>query len=155
MRYTSSMDNDQPTKLTRKNFLSSVDGLVGTKMFQHIYVRDEKGSETDALGDGDLSCAYVVSSVLTLYKLIDGPHATVKTTIEKMREGEWRLTSEPVVGAIAYWPAVKGNEHIGFVVGDDEIISNSSKERVPVRHNFKMSNGERPTQFYVHPLLSE
>ncbi len=123
-------------------------------MFRHIYVRDEEGREREVLEDGKLSCAYAVSSLLTLHNLIDHPHTTVATTLEKMAEHGWQEISAPQPGAVVYWPEYNGNQHIGIAIGAEECVSNSSKERAPIRHGMTLSNGVAATKFYVHPSLT-
>ena len=147
------MTESPVTKIVLKNFLASVEGAIGTSMFRHLYVRDETNRESDVLENGKLSCAYAVSSLLTLYGLIDAPHATVATTLKRMAESGWRASDAPHVGAVAYWPEYEGNEHIGFVVSERECVSNSSKEGTPIRHGMTLSTGVEATKFYLHPTL--
>jgi hypothetical protein len=152
--YNRHMTESKLTKLILKNFLASAIGMAGSGMFRHIYVRDESGREFDAAEDGSLSCAYAVSGLLCMYRLIDQPHSTVATVLKKMQESGWQETDTSRPGAVAYWPEYEGHEHIGIVVSDTECISNSTSERVPVRHGLTMVNGLRPTKFYTHPNLT-
>lgn len=149
------MSDSRLTKLVLKNFITSVKSSIGSPMFQHIYVRDGKGRELEVLDGGKLSCAYVVSSLLTLHGLIDRPHATVATTLEKMAEHGWQETDVPGIGAVVFWPEYNGNQHIGIMIGPDECVSNSSVERTPVKHGLTLSNGVRATKFYTYPTLTD
>jgi len=142
-------------KLVRKNFLASVEGSIGSLMFRYLYVRDEEGREIEVLEDGRLSCAYVVSSLLTLHNLIDRPHSTVTTTLEKMVEHGWQEVTMSQPGAVVYWPEYNGNQHIGIAISSEECVSNSSDERAPVKHGMTLSNGVAATKFYIHPSLTD
>ncbi len=142
-------------KLTLKNLVAAARGAVDSRLFQHIYVRDGQGNELDVAKDGELSCAYALSGLLTLFGLIDRPHATVATTIEKMKAYGWQEEAQAKLGAVIYWPEYNGNEHIGLIVGENECVSNSSKNRTPVLHGFTLSSGVQPTAFYIHPTLKQ
>lgn len=138
------------TKLNYKNYLTTINALPGSQLFRHLYVKDETGREFDATNDGDLSCALTVSSILCLFGWIDKTHATVKSTIESMFGCGWRATGTPRPGDIVHYPA-KGthNEHVGFFMGADEVISNISAQHVPAEHQLQMSDGRLPVEYYT------
>ncbi len=117
-------------------------------MWQHLYVVDTDGIEQDVMNNGELSCAYMVSSVLTIFQLIDMPHATVRTTLERMHQTGWYQIDAPVEGAVVVW-----DEHIGFYVADEWVISNSSSIGITKRHSLKLEDGREPIGFYIHPQL--
>lgn len=150
------MPDSNLLRLRRKNYLYAINAVVGSELFRHIYVRDKTtGREFDATDDGNGSCAYVVSGVLSLFGLIDRPHATVVTTIEKLKEAGWHETTAPKPGDLLYWPEAGDHaNHIGFVVDVDAktCVSNSSQQGKPILHNFKMSDGREPTVFYTNDL---
>lgn len=148
------MPDSKLTRLVLKNFLASAEGMTNSGMFRHLYVKNETGEESDVLQDGTLSCAYVVSSLLTLYGLLDRPHATVATTLEKMTEAGWTVSSMPRPGAVAYWPEYNGNEHIGIVLDSETYVSNSSDTHTPVKHGPILKNGVKVAKYYVHPTLT-
>lgn len=149
------MPDARLTPLTKKNFLTSTMGVVGSQLFRHLYVQDESKQEIDVIEDGRLACAYVVSSLLTLYGFLDKPHATVATTLKKMSEYGWQETDRPQPGAVVYWPEVEGHAHIGIMIDNETCISNSSTTRTPVQHSLVRANGVKPTKFYIHPTLSD
>jgi hypothetical protein len=141
-------------KLRKKNYLCAVRAVIGTQLFRSIWVFDKKNQrEFDALEGGDGSCAYVVSGVLYLHGLIDAPHATVATTVERMHEYGWRATDTPIEGDIVQWPAHNDHMHIGFYLSEHECISNNSKQGIPVKHGLTMQDGRTPMAFYTHDLL--
>lgn len=148
------MPNNQLTKLILKNFLATARGAVEARMFQHLYVRDQTGAERDVMQGGELSCAYVVSGILTLYGLIDRPHATVATTLQKMAEAGWQQTETARRGAIVHWPEHDGHEHLGIMIGDNLCVSNSDTTHMPMLHGLTLSSGVRPRAFYIHAELA-
>jgi hypothetical protein len=140
----------------RKNYRTAIEGAVGSTLFRHIYVIDRRdGREFDTLEDGENACAYVVSCILLLHGLIDAPHSTVATTLEKMLESGWRKTNEPVWGDIVQWPVRNGHMHLGFYIDTQNVVSNSSMQRMPIKHHLKMSDGRTPVAYYTHDLLQE
>lgn len=137
----------------RKNYLIKIEASVGSALFKNLYIT-QRDQSVDVAKDGELSCAIHVSSILALSGLIDGPHATVGTTLKEMNEAGWQLSDNPAVGAVMYWPAGDdGHEHIGFWLSRGKVISNSAIKRVPVIHNETMLDGRTPTRYYIHPEL--
>lgn len=148
------MPNPDLTKLTLKNLLSYIHGAVGTELFQNIYVRDSNGRQFDALAGGERSCAYVVSTILTMCGLIDRPHAVTATTLEAMKAAGWQAAEKPVAGAVACWPPSDSQPaHIGFYLDEQTYMSNSSAHRVATLHGPKLADGRLPAEYYVHPEL--
>ncbi len=85
----------------RKNYLAMINGSVGTRMFQYLYVKDQTGEIKDVMLAGELSCAYYVSSLLCLFGMIDRPHATVATTVKRMDEsGDWEKAAVSELGDV-------------------------------------------------------
>lgn len=143
------MPNTDIARIVSKNYQSFIEALPGSNMWRHLYVSDQNGNEIDITQDGNKSCAYMVSSVLCIFKLIDQPHATVKTTLEHMTESGWQKIEKPVKGAVVHW-----EEHLGFYLADDFVVSNSSSSRTTSRHGL-VHNNNKPLDFYIHPDLQE
>ena len=149
------MPDPNLTRLIRKNLLFSIQAAEGSDLFRHVYVRDKTGREFDALNDGELSCALVVSGLLALHSLIDRPHSTVVTTLTKMAEAGWQPTDAPHPGDIAHWPADSGgHRHLGFYIDTEKYLSNSMTVHHPVIHGQTLSDGRKPDGYYTHSLLS-
>jgi hypothetical protein len=111
---------------------------VGTTLFRNLYLKinDQK---TDILENGHLSCAVFTSSILYLFKLIGDIHATVAGTVKDMEESGWLPIETPRLGAILLWEKSKdahGHKHLGFYIGDNQAISNSTKAGVPEIHHW-------------------
>ncbi len=148
------MPDSNLTRLVAKNLVYTIKTVVGSDLFRHIYVRDQAGKEFDALEDGQASCALAVSGVLALNGLIDRPHATVATTLQKMQEAGWKPTQDPKPGDVVHWPFGKNeHEHIGFCAEEDRYVSNSEIEHRPVVHGVALSDGRMPDGYYTHDLL--
>lgn len=126
------------------NYISFIKNSVGVRMFRNLYA-DVDGEKTDVTKDGDLSCAYFVSSVLLIFSAIDGVHATVDSTVKDMQRLGWVDTEDPKPGDVVVWSEKKdGDEekhkHIGFVLGNESAISNSYKEKCPTQHPLILEN---------------
>lgn len=126
-------------QLLRLTYLSVIAGSVGTKMFRRFYAEGSK--RRDILEDGNLSCAYFVSAVLHLFKLIEAPHVTVAGTIKDMESSGWRRIPKARIGCVIEWEKIAGEDgnmhsHLGFYVGSGRAISNSAEKGVPVEHHW-------------------
>lgn len=141
-------------RLIVKNLCYTVKAAVASDIFKHIYVSDSSGEELDALQDGKLACAYVVSGILTLHGLIDHPHATVVTTLKAMETAGWKLTTQPRPGDVVHWPLGKeGHQHLGFYLQENQFMSNSAEQRQPILHGPSLQDGRLPDGYYTHDLL--
>lgn len=133
-----------------KNYLSFISKLEGSRMWQNLYVIGEDGVEFDATKNGDKSCAYMLSSVLTIFGLIDRPHATTESTVKSMLDAGWLQIGQPEKGCVVRW-----EKHIGFYIDDDFVISNRSEDKAVARHSLVMSDGSRPIRYYIHPDIKQ
>ncbi|HUC96694.1 MAG TPA: hypothetical protein VMR16_03470 [Candidatus Saccharimonadales bacterium] len=144
------MPNNNPKRIVPKNYQSFIEALPGAAMWRHLYVADQFGNEIDVTENGNKSCAYMVSSVLCIFRLIDMPHATVNTTLEHMEKAGWEKINKPVKGAVVHWA-----DHLGFYLADNFVISNSSSATSVARHRLIREDGQEPLDFYIHPDLLE
>lgn len=152
--HSRNMPDKNLARLNQKNLLHAIKSIIGSELFRHLYVQNQTtGQEVDAVDDGQLSCAFTVSSLLTLQGLIDRPHATVATTLAKMQKAGWYKIAEPRPGAVVQWPARDGHEHVGFVLEENICVSNSDRKRTPVEHPLKLYDGREPSAFYWHDEL--
>lgn len=129
-------------KLPRKSLIKMIENSIGSKAYNNFYVLDKStGEEIDVLENGRLSCACFVSSILTIYGLIDCPHSTVQTVTNCLTtEYGWEETDEITPGNVVIWEKASceeevNNEHIGFVLNENEAISTSSSKREVIRHH--------------------
>lgn len=138
-------------QLDRKStYIAMLSNLPGVELFKHLFVVDDKGEKIDVTEDGKLSCAFVVSSILALFQLIDRPHATVGSTVEATKRAGWVETKTPVEGGLVVWPEAEGHPHIGFYIGDDKCVSNDTKLGVPSLHGLTMRDGRKPEYYLTH-----
>lgn len=124
---------------------------IGSRMFRNSYMKI--GHKTiDILEDGNLSCAFYVSSLLLLFPelhLITTQHGTVAGALHDMKKSGWRETKTPRPGAVILWEkksyadnyAKSDHQHLGFYLGEKKAISNSNKQRMPALHNLTFGEG--------------
>lgn len=143
-------------------YLAMINNAVGSQMFKNGYA-EFYGVKKDVVNDGELSCAIFVSSILSIFNLIDEPHATVKSTVKKMEEAGWQKTDDLKPGSVLVWEAVDfgagdPHTHIGFYVGHNEAVSNDFRTKKIIKHHFKYAGdelGERAiTGIYYHPKFA-
>jgi len=58
------------------SYMAMIKNSVGTKMFRSFFAYVD-GQRVDVMNDGDLSCAYYTSCILTIFNLLKHRHATV------------------------------------------------------------------------------
>ncbi len=118
----------------RETLLAQVKGAIGSKQYQHLYAGEEN---KDIVKNGELSCAYFVSSVLHNLELVKSAHATVESTVKDMEKKGWVEINIPQPGAVIVWVAKNGHKHIGVYTKRFRAISNSEKRRVPIEHDWQ------------------
>ena|SRR3989338_4097316 len=156
-------------KILFKNYIAMIENSVGTRMFRNFFL-ELNGKERDALEDGRLSCAVVVSSILYLLnsglefsgksRWIDFVHANVPSTEKDMVKSGWHPIHELRLGAILIWEKRNTNGsqnwHMGFYVGNNMAISNDSglgNTGVPHRHHYTYQDTRKIEKIYWHPEL--
>lgn len=137
VRHRSPQAPAKPKFLLLKNYLAVVRASAGSNMFRKLYYKVGT-RDIEVLGDGNLSCAVFVSSVLKIFSLIPEIHTTVKETEHDLRRAGWREVGTPATGSVIIWKAKRfkngPHKHIGFCLGDGRAISNNSKKRSPQIH---------------------
>lgn len=148
----------------RETYLNMIKRSIGTNMFRNSFAYIN-GKYFDVMSDGITSCAFYVSSILTICTLCEKTHATVLSTEKDLIKSGWYEIKEPEVGCVIIWDAVvfqdgQAHEHIGFYIGNGKAISNSSFERTPTMHDWEYrhkDNKERPNIriLYMNDALKE
>lgn len=128
------------------SYLAVVKNSVGSKMFRNFYVK-VGGKKEDIMRNGELSCAFYVSAILTLFKFIKETHGTVASTVLDLKNSGWKQVKKPKVGSVIVWSKIDfGNSdihtHIGFYVGKNSAMSNNYKLGHPTEHHWTF-NGTR------------
>lgn len=121
--------------LLRDTYFAMIKNSVGTKLFCNFYARVD-GKKIDVMKRGDLSCAFFLSSLLSILALAEATHGTVESAISDMKRSGWKLSKKLVLGSIIVWEEKKRHKHIGFYIGNDKALSNSSKKKSPAIHHF-------------------
>lgn len=119
-------------------------------MFRNLFL-DVDGVKTDATADGDLSCAFYVSSVLKMFGCIKTLHATVSGTVKDLVESGWTEVRQPVVGSVIVWGESEnssGHKHIGFYLGEDQAVSNNSRKKTPELSDWRFG-GDRNVELIL------
>ena len=135
----------------------------GSPMFRRLYVL-ENNQKSDILKNGELSCAYYVSSILKIFDLISQPHATVRSALGDMLKNGWRPTKNLKPGSILVWQEKKFSsgiihKHLGFYLDQKKAISNDYKKGAPAIHHFTYGQTKtgRPkrkiVQILTHPII--
>jgi hypothetical protein len=149
-------NEEKPKRLYFKTYLQLIQNSIGTEMFRNFYIQMADGAEMDALSDGSNSCAFYVSSVLTLFKKHSGVHGTVKSTVEDLKHSGWQQVEEEAIGAgdVIVWDAIEleGSlyEHIGFYVGDNRAVSTSWTEKRVAEHDVYFDGTRTIGQIFRH-----
>ncbi len=130
-----------------KNYLSIAKASVEAKTFRTLYVI-KNDHAVDILRNGDLSCAFFVSSILKLFDLIGEIHTTVSATMNDLEARGWRRIKKPRKGAVIVWAPKKFkngevHRHIGIYIGGGKAVSNSSKKRSPQIHAWDFRSVEK------------
>ena len=133
-------------RLVFETYLTVINNSVGSKMFRNFYMK-VSGKKTDVMKNGGLSCAFFVSSVLAIFGFIKGIHGTVEGTVRDLKKSGWKEIKKPRIGSVLVWEekidkSGEAHKHIGFYIGNDMAISNSSKQKAPAAHQWEF-NGKR------------
>lgn len=129
--------------LRKETCLKIIENSIDSKLFNSVLARyKDGGAVVDILNDGEFSCAFFVSGVLTLMQAMDRPHATVaklKALFEA--DADWHKVAfadrEP--GDVIFYEKMKfddgtENAHVGFVLTHDEAVSTDYVHKVIARH---------------------
>lgn len=152
------MDEKQKVEpLVKDTHLAVIKNSVGSKMFRNLYANVD-GVKKDITENGNLSCAFFASSILLMSGLIKNIHATVIGTIKDLEQSGWIETQEPKEGAILVWAEKdfgegRKHKHIGFYIGNNIAISNSSSSGFPTEHNFEKYEGRTLEKIFWNPKL--
>lgn len=150
------------TILKRDTLLAMIRGAVGSSMFAHLYAT-VNGKRRDILRDGELSCAFFVTTILHGLGLLAEPHATVSGCVRDLEASGWRRIQKPKTGSVILWSGVQYSDgelhkHVGFFAGKGQAISNSSSKGSPQMHDWKFRTptnlkGRTIEGIFWHPAL--
>ena len=147
----------KPRRLIKKTFLKLIRNSVGTRMFRNFYL-EQYDEIFDATKNGELSCAFYVSSLLAIFHFINNVHGTIENTRKDLEASGWTEVNQPAVGSVIIWEPAKGqdlNEHIGFYIGRGKAISNNSTKKKIVEHDLTYENTRKIKAIYSNPIFSK
>lgn len=130
-------------KMPFKTYVAVVKNAVGSKMYSQGFARID-GIDTDIMKDGELSCAFFVSSVLSAFNLISGIHATVESTVADLVKSGWQRVEDVQEGDVIIWhpiifPSGEKHAHIGVATAKDSAISNDFISGTPRQHPLEVT----------------
>lgn len=136
---------------------------VGSSLFRTLY--GERGDVLeDVINDGDLACAFFVSTLLSMFGLLSrGVHTTVTKTLQDMLVSDWNETTHPEALAVVLWKEKMGSDgkphfHIGICTDDTFAIEHSAVTKSPRKiriDGLTMPDGSPrpPIAYFVNPRL--
>lgn len=144
------------------SYIKMIKNSVGSRVYRSLYFK-VKRNPWDVLGNGNLSCAYFVSTILRHFDLIKDWRTSVDELVAEMKKNGWRPIKKPKIGSVIVWgsryfsDSGERHGHIGFYIGNGWAVSTSSKKRCPVIHHWKKEpTGKRKrkiTKILWHPKL--
>lgn len=125
--------------ILKDSYLKLIKNSIGANVWRNFYA-EVGGKKKDILKDGELSCAFFVSSVLLIFGLIERVHFTVKGTVEDMERSGWYEVKKLKPGAVLLWERQKQaagrvHYHLGFVLNNEQAISNRWEKKAPIIHH--------------------
>ena len=113
------------------SYMAMIEDSVGSKMWRRNYAL-VNGKKTDVARNGELSCAYYVSTILATFRLIERHHLLMSSLVSDMERSGWKKVKIPKPGDVIVWgPKPKtdkdgvAHNHVGFYVGDKKAVTNN------------------------------
>jgi hypothetical protein len=146
-------------RLILETYLAMIKNSLGSKMFQNFYVENNQHKKIDVMRKGEVSCAFYVSAILSLFGLIKSMHGRVDITVLDLKKSGWHKIKKPKIGSVIVWKKFDygdgdPREHIGFFMGHHQAISNSYKKRYPVKHDLTYHGQRKIKAIYWHKKLA-
>lgn len=129
--------------LKKESLVKALENSVGSRLFNSLLVRFSDSEQVkDILNDGELSCAYFVSSLLVMHGLLGETHTTVANLRQVLTENpKWQevpLESVEAGDVVFYKKRTfadgSGNAHVGFAVGKTDAVSTDYKKKAVSQH---------------------
>jgi hypothetical protein len=139
------------------SYLALLKNSNGSKMFKNYYVKIN-GAKRDVMQNGNLSCAFFVSSVLLIFELIANFHGTVAGLEKDLMRSGWKKIKKLKVGSVLIWEKKKNKKneehyHIGFYLGNKKAISNYDLFKKIKIHHYTFNNKRKIEKIYWHKNL--
>lgn len=144
-------------------YLAMIQGSIGSQAYRKAFALVD-GVRTDLVNNGEYSCAFFVGDLLLRFKLTKEPHLRVQGLVKDLIDCGWIETSSPQPGDVIVWDPIvesdgKEHLHVGFYMGHDQAISNSTSKRSPGDHHWTygiQSDGtpfRKIKQIFTHPTF--
>jgi hypothetical protein len=150
--------NKKITSLLKDSYLAAIKNSVRSKLFRNFYAKID-GKKKDLLRNGELSCAFFVSSILKIFDLISKTHLRVKNVVEDLKKSGWKKIRKPKIGSVIVWERKKFGKkihrHIGFYIKKNIAISNSYKKKTPIFHHFTFNKKRKIEAIFWHKKLEK
>lgn len=144
-----------------KSYITTIRNSVGTRTFRQLYLYDKDADRVvEVLQNGNLACAYFVSSILHHFGLLGGFLVNVDETVVAMKLQGWQTVEKPVPGSVIVWDkkcfkkSGKCHKHIGFFIKPGRAVSNSSGRKYPAIHGLR-PDGRKIVEILFYPPLYE
>lgn len=120
-----------------------------TRLFNSLFVRyKDSGDIKDVCNDGEYSCAFFVSGLLTLAGYLEKPHATVAGLRAKLLELQFEKienAKDAQPGDIIFWDKIEHEdgtvtEHVGFI-SEKGAVSTDFSTRAVMEHPVEQPGG--------------
>lgn len=135
-----------------KTYISLIKNSERTKIFRNCFVYNKRVK--DSTENGRLSCAFYVSSILYLTGLISKVHLSVKGAVRDMKRNKWFEIKRPKKGSVILWEKKEGHYHLGFYIGKNKAISNSSTLGKVKIHHLTFKNKRKIQSIFWNKKLS-
>jgi len=141
----------------KDSYLAAIKNSVNTHLYRNFYAKVNNKRE-DVAKNGELSCAYFASSILVMFGLISKIHLTVGGVEDDMKKNQWKKIKKPQIGGVLIWEAKKYDEggihrHLGFFIGKDKAVSNSSEKGFPIIHHYTYGRKRKIDSIYWNKKL--
>ncbi len=153
-------------ELVRRNLLITIENSIESKIFS-VSLWEDGPRVRDIIDKGRFGCALYTSSILLLFRhngkrLCQDRRATVTSFLSDIlsQDSGWYGvdTSHMTPGCILVWEERRGNEHVGFYVGDGKAVSTCRIKGVPIKHNWLSETDNRAQravkQIFKHTVLA-
>ena len=140
-----------------ETYMAVIKNSAGSHAFRNFYAT-VNNKKIDLMRNGELSCAFFISNVLSAFNLMKGIQITVNRTVRDMKQSGWKRIKKPKIGSVLVWEPVDTGKrdihrHIGFYLGKGKAVSNSAKKGIPVIHHWTFGTNKRKPKRRVEAIF--
>jgi hypothetical protein len=127
--------------LILRSYLAVIKRSIGSPIWQEFYA-SVNGKTTEVTRNGNVSCAWHITSILKMFSLVDTAQITVHRALDEMERCGWKKIARPRLGCIVIWGAQPADpermkkdkntyypltRHIGFYIGGGQTVTNDGR----------------------------